>query len=80
MPMTRYFFNLREGSEYTVDEFGVDLVTLDDVMAQATRCAREMIADSVLDGNLITGNIFEIIDEYGTTIANIRFRDLVRET
>lgn len=73
----RYFFNIREQSDYLIDETGVDLPSLDAVQMEAVRTAREMMADSILSGTALDESIFEITDEKGTLIASVRFGDAV---
>lgn len=73
----RYFFNIREQSDYLIDETGVDLPSLDAVQMEAVRTAREMMADSILSGTALDESVFEITDEKGTLIASVRFGDAV---
>ena len=45
--MTRYFFDIREGSQFAPDEEGLDLPSLEAVQEEAARSLADMARDSV---------------------------------
>ncbi len=73
----RYYFNLREGSDYISDEEGVDLPDLDAALAQAKRGARSVLADEVLKGRLPLSIVMEVSDEQGSQVLELPFDRVV---
>lgn len=74
----KYFFNLRSHDGIEADDVGVELGSLAAAEAEATRAAREMISELVLQDDEIDGKTFEIADAQGTVLFIVPFRNLLK--
>jgi hypothetical protein len=77
--MPRYFFHVREQSQFSRDAEGQELANLDAARREAVSIAREMIGERVLHGGAIDGRIVEIADEQDHILDEIRFDDVLFE-
>jgi hypothetical protein len=72
--VTRFFFNMRDGKLLT-DPEGLELDSLEAACEHATACARGMMAEDVRYGELWLNDSIEILDENGSVVATVAFRD-----
>jgi hypothetical protein len=75
--MPRYFFNIRDDQDMVRDEEGMDLPDLQSAREEAQDCARELLAETVRSHQPIDHKRIEVVDEGGTVVENIKFRDLL---
>jgi hypothetical protein len=73
--MARYFFHLQAGRTFCRDEEGVEISTLDDVLAHAADLARRLIAETCLTG-AETRSAFAIEDGERRLILHLSFASL----
>jgi hypothetical protein len=73
----RYFLNIRRGDEVIHDLEGSELPDLDAARAEAIYGAREILAQNVRVGTVITGRKFEVCDEEGAVVLVVPFSDAV---
>ena len=73
----RFYFNLREGSDYISDEEGLDLPDLDAATDAALRGARDVLAGEVLKGRLPLSTVMEVSDEQGRRVLELPFGQVV---
>jgi hypothetical protein len=76
--MKRYFFNTRDGDLFTKDEEGSELPDLDAARHEAILAAREMMAEMLLEGRVVDGQVFEIMDEDDLLVAKVPFKSAMR--
>jgi hypothetical protein len=75
--MPRYFFNIRDDQGIVRDEEGMDLPDLQSAREEAQDSARELLAETVRSRQPIDHKRIEVVDEGGTVVENIKFRDLL---
>ena len=75
--MPRYFFHIRNEAEFIEDPEGAELPSLDHARQEAVLAAREILAERLLKGQPIGGDVFEITDESGSLVENVPFRSLL---
>lgn len=73
--MARYFFNLHECGEVTVDEEGVVLFDEAGLRDRAMRQARAIMSAEVEEGRLCLSCNIEVLDESGRTVIDVPFRE-----
>jgi hypothetical protein len=76
--MTRYFINIRDGTETITDREGKDYRDLDHAHEEAIYAARDMAAELVREGKVIDGRVIEICDHTGNVVDSFAIRDVVR--
>ncbi|SFB57052.1 hypothetical protein SAMN03159496_05230 [Rhizobium sp. NFR07] len=74
----RFFFHLRDVDTYEEDLEGIELPSLAQAIVEARRSAREMVAELVLNDDVVDGRAFEIAGGDGSTLATVAFKDVVR--
>jgi hypothetical protein len=74
----RYFFHVREGESYLLDDEGLELADVASAFAAATAGARSIIAAEAVQGNLPLRAIIEVDDEKGTRVFDLPFRETIR--
>ncbi|GGD11032.1 DUF6894 family protein [Aureimonas glaciei] len=74
----RYFLHMRRGEELIQDPDGTELPDLDAVMAEAIQGARQILAENVMSGSVVTGRKFEICDEQGKVLLVVPFSEAVK--
>jgi hypothetical protein len=67
----RFYFHLRERWNYLLDHEGVDLCDLDEVMREALRCARSILAAERMVGKRSVGSVVEVEDEAGRPVVEL---------
>ena len=73
--MPRFFFHIRHQDQTVPDPEGSDLPDLATAVAEATRSARELMADELRHGPLTPGRSFEIVGDDGAVLATVAFQD-----
>jgi hypothetical protein len=66
--------------EKLVDTEGLVLSDLESAHAVALKSAREIIAEQVKEGEVSLADRIEIVDESGTVVGTVGFRDAVTIT
>lgn len=77
--MPRYFFHVRNDSEFIEDPDGTDLPSPDHARQEAILAAREILSERLLKGRPIGGDVFEITSEDGTLVERVPFRSALVE-
>jgi hypothetical protein len=75
--MSQFFFHILDGEMFDVDSMGVDLPNLDVAKREATRAAREMMAEQIEEGLPIIGRVMKVCDEDGAMVFQLAFKDLL---
>jgi hypothetical protein len=78
--MARFYFHIRRGDEFVRDTEGVDFPDVEAARREGLLAAREMLAEMLLNNEIVDGQQFEIADEGGDTVATIPFRSAIRDT
>lgn len=74
----RYYLNVRTDDGLIVDDEGVELPDLGDVMEEARQAARDIVADRVKHGDRVDDGVFEILDQAGMIVMTIPIRSVLR--
>lgn len=74
--MPRYFFHVYN-DDTTIDREGQDLADLDAAKREATRSARDLMAEAVRHGEVILSHRIEVEDDGGRPLLTIRYADAV---
>jgi hypothetical protein len=72
-----FFFDLYDDMT-VVDDEGIELPGREEARKHAIHNAAEMACTEVLDGHLRLKHRIEVRDESGTTVATVRFADVVK--
>jgi hypothetical protein len=75
--MMRYYFNLHECGQITVDETGVNHNNMGSVRLSATKAARDIMAAEVRDGRLCLSCHIEVFDSAGFQVLKLPFKDVL---
>lgn len=70
----RYYFHVRRHLELLRDPEGAEFATLEDACNEALHAAREMLAERLVRGEIIDGEVFEITTESGEVVHRMAFR------
>lgn len=73
----RYYFNIREGGTLIEDPDGQEFATPEAMRTEAVEAARELMATRLLSGQPMDGRTFEMVDEAGTLVGELPFRDAI---
>lgn len=76
--MSRFYFQIRSGDQFVSDDEGVDLPNFDAAMAEAVLSAREIIAETIRNGDPVPDDVIEITDEAGTVLGAVPLRSVIR--
>jgi hypothetical protein len=76
--MPRYFFHVRDSKDISLDSEGVMLISDEHARAEAIKAAREMLAEKILNGEVVDGAKFEVVRLDGTIIAIVPLRSVLR--
>ncbi|SFB64640.1 hypothetical protein SAMN03159496_06519 [Rhizobium sp. NFR07] len=76
--MSRYFFHIRDGANLTKDTEGAEFENIDLAKDEALRSARELLAQRLLNNEVIDGQSFEITDDNGVIVERVLFKDAMR--
>lgn len=74
----RYYFHVRRHTELQRDPEGADFATLEDACNEAMHAAREILAERMIRGEIIDGEVFELTTENGDIVRKIPFRTSLR--
>lgn len=78
--MPRYLFHLSEPGGTERDTDGVVCPDVKYARLRAIRMARDIMAGTIMDGELHLGSVIEIEDEYGKTKDRVLFVEVIRLT
>lgn len=74
----RYYFHVRSHDGLALDPEGAEFESLNAACDEAFHSAREILADRLLRGEVIDGEVFEITMENGDIVRTVPFRDSVK--
>lgn len=74
----RYYFHVRNHEGLALDPEGAEFESLNAACEEAFQSAREILADRLLRGEVIDGEVFEITTENGDIARTVPFRDSLR--
>lgn len=74
----RYYFHVRSHDGLALDPEGAEFDSLDAACDEAFEAAREILADRLLRGEVIDGEVFEITTENGEIARTVPFRHSLR--
>lgn len=57
-----------------LDEYGVDLLSVEEARSEAQLAAREILVDKAIDGDASDDEVFEITNEDGRIVSAVPFR------
>ncbi len=75
--MPRYFFHVREGSQFSRDTEGQDLPNADAARREAFAANREMLGEKLLHGGSLDHRTIEIADETGHVVDVVNASDVL---
>ena len=79
LPLTRYYFHIRDGNNLIRDEEGIELPSLEAARAEATLVTREAVRLATLRGERIgMHGVFEIADQSGQIVLTLSFETALR--
>lgn len=76
--MSKYYFHIRNGDTFEVDDVGLDFSNLELAVADAKMAAKEMISDLLTADEIVDQQQFEITDNRGKVVATVPFRSVLR--
>lgn len=76
--MPRYFFHMLEQDERRPDPDGVELPDDEAAVDEATKAARDFIVEAIMTGNIVDGQIIEIVDQTGRQVQRLPLRSILR--
>ncbi len=76
--VTRYFFHIRDGDQFIEDSEGVEMKDATAAHDEASKAAREMLVEKLLAGDLIDGQVFEIVDDTGRLVERLPFKSVLK--
>lgn len=75
--MPRYFLHLRDGGDELLDPEGSDFPDRASLTTAVLRCARDVMAADVLQGELKLGYRIEAEDRAGRVVYTLHFRHAI---
>jgi hypothetical protein len=75
--MPRFFFNIREGAEFSRDLEGQDLPDVEAARREAISSSREMLSERMLHGGSLNHRQIEIADETGHVVDVVTTDEVV---
>ena len=78
--MTRFYFHLRAGDQFILDDEGQDLTNASAARAEAISSAREIVAGAVRSGQVSVPDAFVIADEAGQEIDIVPLATVLPES
>lgn len=76
--MPRFYFHIVDGEHVLEDPDGTELADIEEARADALQSARHLLAERVLNGEIVNGQRFEIRDDHGKLLATVPFKDAIR--
>ena len=73
--MARFFFHLRDGTDFALDPEGVVLPDLEAAQTAALQAARDTLGHDIRDGRLDLRYRIDVEDERGTVLHSLPFED-----
>jgi len=74
----KFYFNIRSGDALEVDPDGLEFASIESAVSDANKAAKEILAEKVIEGEVIDGQRFEITAEDGTILETVPFRSVLR--
>lgn len=76
--MPRFYFHVRKGSDFEEDSDGAELPSAEAARGEALLAAREILAERLLRGEVIDGDVFEITTEDGDVVGTVPFKSVIK--
>ncbi len=76
--MPKYFFHVYDTDGYTEDSHGAEFSDDERAHVEAVQAAREMLAEKIINGEVVNGSYFEIARHDGTIVETIPLKSVVR--
>lgn len=76
--MARYFLHVRDGDQFEGYLDGADSGTAQEAVEEPISATRELIAATILAGDLVDGQVLEITDESGSVGVIVPFRSALK--
>ena len=76
--MPRFYLHIRDGDHTIWDEEGYDLPDLTAARAEAIQGARTVLSEKLKIGEPLDGQRIDIMDEAGSLLATVWFKDVFR--
>lgn len=75
--MALYYFHFCDGVDTLIDPDGRDVADVAQIAAMAMKDARAIIGDDAARGSIKLDQHIEVLDEAGTLVHRLEFRDAV---
>ena len=75
--MPRYYFHIRKGDVFVTDAEGIEVPEAGSVEEEAIEAARDLLAEGDLQGLDRREWVYEVADESGATVLELRFEEAV---
>jgi hypothetical protein len=72
--MTRYYFHIRRRNRLETDHEGVELPSNAAALAEAVRAAKDALVGSVIAGEPVEDDMFEVCNERGDVFIKLPFK------
>lgn len=76
--MTRYYMQLRDGTEQLLDPDGIEYADLDDLRKKVLLAARDLISGDVVSGEIDMRFRIDAEDRDGVIVYSLGFKEAVR--
>ena len=72
--MPRFFFHIRDHERWITDDEGMELIDLQEAVREMKRQILSMVEDAAREGEDISHQVMEVVDEDGQLLASVPFR------
>jgi hypothetical protein len=76
--VSRFFLNLRLGSDETLDIEGVEMDGEEDIQRQVLATARDLMSHDIKSGSVDLRCRIDVDDSHGTIVHSLVFKDAVQ--
>lgn len=76
--MPKFYFNIRNGDRLEVDPDALEFASIESAVFDARKAAKEILAEKLIEGEVIDGQRFEITAEDGTILETVPFKSVLR--
>lgn len=76
--MPKFYFNIRSGDTLEVDADGLEFASIESAVSDARKAAKEILAEKLIEGEVMDGQRFEITAEDGTILETVPFKSVLR--
>lgn len=76
--MPKFYFNIRSGNTLEVDPDGLEFASIESAVSDARKAAKEILAEKLIEGEVMDGQRFEITAEDGTVLETVPFKSVLR--